>query len=441
MNKISKISIIFWFAFLVLTLIMGATRHVYMNGPKINGTSKNIVSFLSSFISNTYNLTSLNRPLVIPNTFNLNDKFNYSKEIRLNNDYLLVSSWDNDLKQCTVKLISIYDDRLIYKWTPDINIILEKFNESAHFESKSTTARMILRHPLLLCDGSLIFGTGNIFKIDKNSKILWSKNYECSHTIERDFDGNIWICSVNSTTKNSNKYEIRDCSIKKISSQDGKIIFEKSVFEILMENGYGRGNLFISPIISTNRKLLDYIHINDVQPILSDSKFWKKGDLFLSIRNQNLVLLYRPSSNKIIWHQNGPWLKQHNVDIIDSCRIGIFGNNVLDAQFPNERDRLIDGHNTEYIYDFSTNKVSTPYDEFFKSANIGTFTEGRSRILPNEEIFVEESNNGRIIYGNKKKEIWSYIEKIGDNKLSMLNWCRYITAEEFTKLSFLNKNN
>ena len=45
----------------------------------------------------------------------------------------------------------------------------------------------------------------------------------------------------------------------------------------------------------------DPIHLNDIQPINVDGEFWSKGDVFLSIRNQSMVLLYRPSTNKIIW--------------------------------------------------------------------------------------------------------------------------------------------
>jgi hypothetical protein len=152
------------------------------------------------------------------------------------------------------------------------------------------------------------------------------------------------------------------------------------------------------------------------------------------------VLLYRPSTNKIIWSQNGPWLRQHDVDVIDSTRIGIFGNNVIDAKFSNLRDGLIDGHNNQYIYDFSKNECSTPYDAFFKSANIGTYTNGLSRILSNGDIFVEETMNGRILYGTHSKEIWSYVERIDNNRISIFNWSRYITDEEFKKFTFIDQN-
>ena len=53
---------------------------------------------------------------------------------------------------------------------------------------------------------------------------------------------------------------------------------------------------------------------------------WKKGDLFLSLRNVSAVLLYRPSTDQIVWMKRGPWIGQHDVDILDDHRIGIYDN-------------------------------------------------------------------------------------------------------------------
>ncbi|MBI5218241.1 MAG: aryl-sulfate sulfotransferase [Bacteroidia bacterium] len=452
MKKLVKFLIIFWVSFFALVFIMGVTRHVVLNGSGINGAPKEIVLFLSTFGRNVVDLVILQKPLeilqkplVIRSTLSLKNGFNRTKNYRDSNDYLLVATWNDAINQSVVKLVRIKDGKMLYKWIPDIKQLNKRFNSTYTYGIKNSltdeTTRLL--HPILMPDGSLIFSggyeCGYLCKVDRNSNLIWSNMTPCHHSIEPGTDGNFWICGYNSSTRNAVKYQIRDDAIKQISATEGKILFEKSVFEILMENGYGRGCFFINPQITSNLSYLDYIHLNDVQPVLEDSKYWKKGDLFLSLRHQNLVLLYRPSTNKIIWSQNGPWLKQHDVDVIDSVRIGVFGNNAIDARFANERERLIDGHNNQYIYDFSKNEYSTPYDAFFKSANIGTCTEGQSRILGDGDIFVEETEQGRLLYGNRAEEIWSYIERIDENKICMFNWSRYITEKEFEKFTFINQ--
>ena len=41
-----------------------------------------------------------------------------------------------------------------------------------------------------------------------------------------------------------------------------------------------------------------------------------------------MVILYRPSTNQIIWKGTGPFFDQHDVNILDDHRISVFNNNV-----------------------------------------------------------------------------------------------------------------
>ena len=100
--------------------------------------------------------------------------------------------------------------------------------------------------------------------------------------------------------------------------------------------------------------IADPIHLNDIQPVNFDGNYWKKGDIFLSLRSQSMVILYRPSTNKIIWKGTGPFFHQHDVNILDEHRISIFNNNsknFADGEY-------VDGNNQVIIYDFKTDKYS-----------------------------------------------------------------------------------
>ena len=69
--------------------------------------------------------------------------------------------------------------------------------------------------------------------------------------------------------------------------------------EILIENNIVSNNFALNSSLSGN---LDPIHLNDIEPALGDTQYWKQGDVFLSIRDQNAIFHYRPtlsnSSNK-----------------------------------------------------------------------------------------------------------------------------------------------
>ena len=129
---------------------------------------------------------------------------------------------------------------------------------------------------------------------------------------------------------------------------DGKLLMNRSVAQILIDNGLGY------LLFSGDGSFPDPMHLNDIEPVRKDGPFWRKGDLFLSLRNTSTVMLYRPSTNKVIWHKTGPWSKQHDVDILDDHRISIFNNN--------GREKWVAFRTAEVnIYDFATDEVTSPW--------------------------------------------------------------------------------
>ena len=125
-----------------------------------------------------------------------------------------------------------------------------------------------------------------------------------------------------------NKYHIKeftDTAIFKFNA-DGEILYRKSVLEILIENHILPTNFAFSAAYDG---ILNPIHLNDIQPALSDTKYWNRGDLFLSIKNQSAIVQYRPDTNQVISYLVGPFARQHDVDIISDTEISIFNNNNL----------------------------------------------------------------------------------------------------------------
>ncbi len=422
--------------------MMGATRHIYTNGQNIKGAPKSIIEFLSSYISILFHFGEEANPMLtsIEKGKDLKDGFNYTSFYKGSKDYILESAYGKKEKQSIVRLIRIRDRKILHTWVPNIEQLNKSFNQTYSYGVKN---EMNLRNtqiinPILTNDGSIIYGGTGFYKIDKNSKIIWENLNRSHHSNEMDENGDFWICGFNTNLAISKKFLLKDDAVQKIDGKTGKIIFQKSIYEILKENGFERGSIFVNPIITSSSKYYDYFHLNDIQPVKKDTKYFKKGDLFISLRQLNLVLLYRPSTNKIVWKRTGDWLNQHDIEIIDDHRIAIFGNNITNGKFHIVSKNLIDGHNIEYIYDFEKDTITTPFETLFKSSNIGTFTEGRARIVNNNEIFIEETNHGRLLYGNKKHLLWTYVNKIDENHFSQFNWCRYITEDEFKKFTFVS---
>lgn len=174
------------------------------------------------------------------------------------------------------------------------------------------------------------------------------------------------------------------------------------------------------------------IHLNDIQPVLEDGPHWKKGDLFLSLRSPSLVMLYRPSTNKILWHRVGPWSHQHDVDILDDHRISIYNNN--SAEYSGYR-KAFDTVEV-MIYDFDNDQITSPWHDALEKLDVRAETAGLSTILPNNELFIEEQNYGRLLHITQDGDVvWEYVNRAKMGRVFRVGWNRLLSREQGDKLA------
>ena len=122
-----------------------------------------------------------------------------------------------------------------------------------------------------------------------------------------------------------------------------------------------------------------------------------------------------------------PFFHQHDVDILDDSRISIFNNNSKNL----EGGDIVDGHNEVIIYDFSTNEYSQYFKESLIQNDVRTITQGRSEILPNGELFVEETNYGRTLYFNSDGSLrWTHVNLADSGYVYYVNWSRILYTQE-----------
>ena len=443
-NPFKKIEIwILYLSLIISTILIIATAAMVRHGLIYDNPRYETLSKIATFLSRvpysfrkivTYN-SDQNWVWDIPNNF---DNISGFRGTSLEKEsYLLLSRFNTEYNQFIVELIDLTNFKVINEWIPNFNEIRSKLKKTGKIfnEYKKQNNRFIIRHPILTEDGGIIFKDHSaLIKIDKNSEIVWMNSEQIyHHSIEKDIDGGYWVpgdlfpfsVDTNYFGNDPNKY--RDVSLTKVSP-DGEILHYNSLTEILIKNNldyliFGRGE----KILNENP-----IHLNDIQPVMSDGEYYKKGDLFLSLRHLSMILLYRPSSNKIIWKGSGPFYHQHDVNILDDHRISVFNNNSK-AFYDGEK---VDGSNEIIIYDFKTGVYSQYNKNTFIKHKIVSRTEGRGEILKNGNFFVEETNYGRTMFFSGNGDlIWEHINKDDSNKLSVVGWSRlYVNLREINMI-------
>ena len=349
------------------------------------------------------------------------------------NALLVLPIYVEDLHKSVIKIIDLSNSENIYTYDFDI----KKINELSGLNFKNY--RFLYYHPLLLDDGSIILKGNNtpIFKIDLCNNLEWvNYNEKTHHSTEIDDENNVWVparfiynLKKNNFFENDDKKmldRVIDDAILKINLK-GQVLFKKSVLEILLEN-------------NVIKSKYDYIknatpiHLNDIEPALSDTQFWKKGDLFLSLRNPSSIIHYRPSNNKVINVISGwPINEQHDVDIISENEISIFNN----------KNFYIDSRNSEIlIYNLETKKFKKLFDKELQKLNFKTRTQGLSHIFTDGSLLVEESVFGRIILlSNEGKKIIEYVNEDLKKNRGRITWSRVIEDKQFIEKFKTSINN
>ena len=360
--------------------------------------------------------------------------------------YLLLSRYDGELQEGIVELVDLMNFKTLHTWNPDIdgfNDLVEQVDEFKYLDINAGDKRFLLIHPKLTQDGGLLFQYfySPLRKIDACSNLVFQNTQDqFHHSIETDIDGNIWVPShlypqtlpiekVGRISIIEDGY--LDVAIVKLNSA-GKILYEKSVSQIFIEN-----NLEYLLFAQGDNYENNPIHLNDIQPVNNDGEFWKKGDVFLSLRSQSMVLLYRPSTNQILWKGTGLFFHQHDIDILDEHRISIFNNNSKDFI---DGD-IVDGHNQVIIYDFKTDEFSSYFEDELVNNDVRSITQGRSEILSNKDLFIEETNYGRTLYFNSDGSLrWTHVNRAENGNVYVVGWSRILYTQEDiqTVSNFLN---
>lgn len=281
-----------------------------------------------------------------------------------------------------------------------------------------------IMHSLMLPDSSIIYslnGVTGLIKIDKNSERLWKQDTIAHHhAINMGANGTFW---ANTYSKDNGEhiyygakfsidgreFPFIDNTITQFDAETGRILYHKSVTEILVEND-------LTHLLIKSDSPGDPLHINDVQPVLTDSDHMKVGDVFISSRTSSWIMHYRPSTGEVIELIEGPFMSQHDVDIESDSTIIFFNNGgqTLKGERPDQHrlandlivvDEQFSGIQRYYL---QTGVFERIEQEVFEENQIFSFTESLVDELPNGGYFIEEQNSsvlwvvkdGEVLYKN-----------------------------------------
>ncbi len=346
----------------------------------------------------------------------------------LDSDFFVLSTYSDTSDSRSIVLLNLYNDSILYKWTVE-NPFMEHDR---------------ILNPLVFPDKSLVYsfdGVSGLRRIDSCTNRIWKQDsIYPHHSMNLDSNGDIWICSFEPVYYATGLYHLngrsvffKDNFITKVDAETGRILFHKSITNILTENN-------LSYYLLKSGVIKDPLHINDVEPAFKSTPYYQKGDLFISARNPSFIMHYRPSSNKVLNMIEGPFVSQHDVDFLNDSSLVIFNNNCYTVWSkdskppPQDSSRLEiagDFYSNIVRYDFGNDSFSFIGDSVFRANKIFTYSEGLMEFADPSTYFVEEQNTGLIWIINNDQVLYKNVYKSQHNGYHHLpNWTRIVKKND-----------
>ena len=306
-----------------------------------------------------------------------------------------------------------------------------------------------VHHPLLLEDTSVVSFITNrspLFRLDAASRMVWRQDsLSFHHAINADANGDLWACTMRwerggrhiayrgRYLMGDKTVQFLDNSVARIDPKTGHILEVHSMAEVLQNNG-------LDHLILRSGDAQDPLHLNDVEPALTTTDHFEQGDLFLSFRNLQCVLQFRPATGKVVRVIDGPLAAQHDVDIVNDSTLAIFNNNAQENMgvytnkahtYPTSKDQveLAQYHSEVTLFDLSSGTFEPLLRDLMKTEGIMTFSEGLQEALPGDRWFLEEQNSGLLWVVGPEGVLYRGVHEahhLGHHHLP--NWTRVLDA-------------
>jgi hypothetical protein len=199
---------------------------------------------------------------------------------------------------------------------------------------------------------------------------------------------------------------------------------EWSVAELLRENGLG-GLLYLGSLENRSTQVCgDLLHLNDVEPFPTrmEGDFFGQGDILVSLRNINTVFVFNRQNRKIKFICTGWFVRQHDPDFIDGNRFSVFDNNNIAPERHSHQSRI--------VIVSARAKTSLVFFEGVMSAPFYTNIMGKHQWLPNGNLLITESMQGRAFEINRRgKIVWEYVNYVDRGVVGLVEEVQRLSSD------------
>jgi hypothetical protein len=358
-------------------------------------------------------------------------------------DLVLLSGFFDDSNE--LRLIR-RDGTIVARWPVAFS---EIFTDTRHIHEPPASDWNTDTHGALIqADGSVVFVFEymGLVKLDRCGKLQWKVAAPVHHSVERAESGGFWVPGRNYVLEKATSRfppfttPYFEDTILRIS-EDGKIIEERSLVELFYRAGL-EAWLTVMPGSQLEHRMDDEImHLNKVAELESgraaDFPMFAAGDLLLSVRELNMVLVTDPELQRVKWWRVGPWVRQHDPEFKAGGLISVFNNNAYKSAFGpdnyfNKSYPTIPRVSEIIEIDPATDEHRRGYGRVAGQEFL-TVIRGKHELTAGGGLLITEFAAGRVFETDSSgRTIWEYVNRYDVDEVAEITEARIHRADYFT---------
>ncbi len=287
---------------------------------------------------------------------------------------------------------------------------------------------------LYVAVGDTPWGYG-LVKMDKDSRIIWKYLAHVHHDLNVAPDGNIHVLTQEIGTDDipqaSHLRAPRIDDYVVVLSPEGKELRKVRLLDAMLRSPYARLLETVPWYISKGSG--DYLHTNTIDVL--DGRFATKlpqataGRVMLSFREIGTIAILDLEQQQIVWATRGPWLMQHDPDLLANGNILLFDNQG-NSGGPGGMTRVIefDPASLQIVWSYA-GTAERPFESAVRSSQ---------ERLANGNTLIVESDAGRMFEVTPEGEIvWDFVNPVrgtrttGEQVIPILFWAVRVDRSYF----------
>jgi hypothetical protein len=327
--------------------------------------------------------------------------------------------------------------RILHSWKVSFS---EAFPDQHHLEMTPPDYDIVLHGAALLPDGDVILnmeGAGAV-RLDRCSRIVWRLPVMTHHSVAYLPNGDTLIAVDRIHRTEDPRYPrlrpgpegyfVENLVVR--LRPDGSVAEDKSVLDILYDSGWA--SLFLTDE-NANAMTEQPTHMNDIEvlppEIAPAFPLFQAGDIMLSLKNVNTILVVDPQTWRIKWTMTGPFLHQHDPDFMPNGHILLLDNRKTGGtpRLGYSRVIEIDPVTRQIVWSYQ----GTDAEPFY------TDIRGMEQLLPNGNVLVVEAERGRVFEVARQpanRIVWEYVNLVRQGFAGVITGAERVAPERLTFL-------